>query len=778
MHILRPPLSFTPALLVVAVQAVLGPMAFAQTGTSSGVLEVVTVTAQRVEQDLQDVPISITAVSGDDMQIRQIDSFDQLQYVLPGITFNAGLNARQSATSIRGIGTGLFNIGIEASTAVAIDGVILGREGAGIFDFADIERVEVLRGPQGTLFGKNASAGVISLVTKGPTDEFEGTVRASYGSFDEINLYAAVSGPLSDSVSGRISTYSNKRDGYVDNVFVDAPQSELNERDEMGVRGKLRFDWGDAGELLLSADFQRRDEASGALTYRATSQGGPGTGLLGVGVPVSGPVSESLGIVPGPNNLDIGSEGVFSSEMESWGASAEYTRALGEFDLVSLTAYREWDSDDSNDADLIPQPFLEINSGSLQQEQFSQEFRLVSPRNSPLTYTLGAYFFSQEMSQTNTQFGTAGLDLLGALPAGLRLGTDFASSFDETNMAIFGQGEYALTDKLSLIAGTRVLYSEVEGDQLKTVTPGAVGPFAGQNVSAGLESASEDDTAVVWRLGLQYLVDNETNLFATLTRGYKSAGIVQGLTINPIAGNQLPTVDAEIPAQFELGLRHRSPDGRLTTNVTAFYTQIDDFQAQTLIPDESGLSVFTVANAGEAESYGFEAELTWVPFNALTLSSAVAYTKAEFDDFPLAPCYTLQTAAEGCVTVDGRSVQDLAGQPLANAPEWVVNALARYDFTVASHASFIQLGAQYRDEVQSSITNDPNTIIDDRILVDAQLGTSLMEGDLSLSLFVRNLLEEEFPEAITGMPFDTGGYAQFRTLESERTVGATVQYSF
>lgn len=778
MNKLRPPLTFAPAMLVVAVQAVFGSTALAQSGSSSGVLEVVTVTAQRVEQDLQDVPISITAVSGDDMQTRQIDSFDQLQYVLPGITFNAGINARQSATSIRGIGTGLFNIGIEASTAVAIDGVILGREGAGIFDFADIERVEVLRGPQGTLFGKNASAGVISLVTKGPTDEFEGTVRASYGSFDEVNLYGAVSGPISDSVSGRISAYSNTRDGYVDNIFVDAPQSALNERDEMGVRAKLLFDWGDAGDLLLSGDFESRDQASGALTYRAISPGGPGTGLLGFGVPVSGPISQSLGITPGPNNLDLGAEGLFTSEMDSWGFSAEYNRTIGDFDFVSLTAYREWSSDDNNDADLIPQPFLETNSGSLEQDQFSQEFRLVSPRDRALTYTLGAYFFTQDMSQSNTQFGTAGLDLLGALPPGLRLGTNLDSSFEETNVAIFGQGEYALTDKLSLIAGARVLYSDVEGDQLKTVTPGAVGPYAGQNVSAGPESASEDDTAAVWRLGLQYLLSDETNVFATLTRGYKSAGIVQGLTINPIQGSQLPTVEAEIPTQFEVGLRRRSADGRLTTNVTAFYTQIDDFQAQTLVPDASGLSVFTVANAGQAESYGFEADLTWVPVDGLTLSSAVAYTNAEFDDFPLAPCYPLQTEAQGCVRVDGRPVQDLAGQTLANAPEWVINALARYDFTAASYPSYVQLGAQYRDEVQSSITNDPNTLIDDRILVDAQLGINLLDGNLSLSVFARNLLEEEFPEAIVSMPFDTGGYAQFRTLESERTFGATVQYNF
>jgi len=157
---------------------------------------VIVVTAQRVEQDIQDVPISITAISGAALQARQIDGFDQLQYIAPGVTFNAGVNARQSATTIRGIGTGLFNIGIEASTAIAIDGVVMGREGAGIFDFADIERIEVLRGPQGTLFGKNASAGVVSIITKGPTDTFQAEANAAYGSFDEVNLFEPSVDPL------------------------------------------------------------------------------------------------------------------------------------------------------------------------------------------------------------------------------------------------------------------------------------------------------------------------------------------------------------------------------------------------------------------------------------------------------------------------------------------------------------------------------------------------------------------------------------------------------
>jgi len=769
-------------ILCSASMAVLGLASFASaqedtTTVDDRHLGTITVTAQKVEQNLQDVPISITAIDGAALEARQIDGFDQLQYVAPGLNFNAGVNARQSASTIRGIGTGLFNIGIEASVAVAIDGVIMGREGAGIFDFADVERIEVLRGPQGTLFGKNASAGLLSVVTKNPTDEFSADFSAAYGSFNEVNLTGAVSGPIADGITARISAYSNTRDGYIDNVNPTAPQDEVNERNERGVRAKINFDLPGESDLLISADYVTRDQASGALTYRQASPGGPGTGLLGFGVPAILTQSAALGIVPGPENRQIGSDAAFTSEMDAWGLSAEYSRSLGDYEFVSVSSYREWNSVDNNDADLIPLPFLSVNLGDLTQNQLSQEFRIVSPRDKALTYTVGLYYFSQEISQDNIQAGTAGLNLLRALPPGAILGTNLESEFNETNYAVFGQGEYAFTDKFSLIGGLRVLKSEVDGSQFKTVASGAVGPYAGQFVSTGVESAAEEDTAIVWRLGGQYYINDDTNLFATVTRGYKAAGIVQGLTIRPLTGQTLPTVEPEIPTQYEIGLRHTGLDGRLVANLTGFFSEVEDFQAQTLIPGPSGTSIFNVSNAGSVETYGLEGEFTLLPTDNLTLSTAFAYTNATFAEFTGAPCYQRQTAAQGCAGTPAR--QDLTGKDLANSPDWVVNALGRYDFDLTdSLAAFAQLGVQYRGEVQSSITNDPQTIIDARTLLDLQVGVNFWDGKGEFTVFGRNLTDETFPEAIVGQAFDTGGYAQFLTLEAERTWGAKLKLRY
>ncbi len=756
--------------------------ALAQTGSAERQIEEVVVTAQRIEQSLQDVPISVAAIGGEALDARQIDAFDQLQYVVPGLTFSAGVNARQSASTIRGIGTSLFNIGIEGSVAVAVDGVILGREGAGLFDLSDIERVEVLRGPQGTLFGKNASAGVISITTRAPTDTPTANVSVSYGSKNEVKLSGAVSGPIADHVRGRLSGYRNTRDGFITNVNPDAPQRKINERDEWGLRGRVDVDVTDSFELRVSADYARRDQASGALTLRSASAGGPGTGLLGFGVPVIGPQTEAQGITPGPNNRQIASQGAFESDMESYGALVEVDLDLGGgFNLVSLSSYRRWQSQDNNDAALIPLPFLAVNSGDLEQKQYSHEVRLVSPRDQRLTYTLGAYYFIQEMQQQNTQSGTAGLDLLGALPPGVLLGTDLASSFDETNYALFGQGEYRLTDELQLIAGLRVLRSEIDHALFRTVTPGTVGPYAGQNVTEAPLFASNNDTDVVWRLGAQYYVHDDLNFFATVTRGYKSAGIVGGLTINATepGGTTLPTVDAEKPTQYEIGMRSQALDGRLTTNLTAFYSTIDDFQAQALVPGPDGTAIFSVTNAGKVRTWGLEGDVTFLPTSQLTLSTALAYTRARFRSFDGAPCYPLQPVGDDeCVDTTGNGVgefQDLSGGRLAQAPDWVVNALARYDVPLAGgNDLFGQIGVSYRSSTLGSNTNDPNTRMSGYALVDAQVGVDFWDGRGTFTLFGRNLLNKDFVEAVVPQSFDTGGYAQFQSFESQRSFGARI----
>ncbi len=765
----------------------------------SAILERMTITAQKREENIQDVPISVTAIAGDLLKERQIFDFSQLQFVVPGVNFNAGVNSRQSASTIRGIGTGLFNLGIEGSVATVIDGVVIGREGGGISDFSDVERVEILRGPQGTLFGKNASAGVISIVTKAPTEEISFDFGASYGSFNTINLNGAVSGPIvEDVLLFRFSGYYNNRDGFLDNVFADAPQDDLNDRNEFGFRGKLEYRPTDTVTVVLNADYTSRESDSGAFTLRSASEGGAApngalTGLLNSGVPVIGPQSLANGVVASPTNTRLAADQSFFLDQEVYGLSGDLTWDVGDFRLVSLTAYRRWDALDNNDADLIPLPFLSINSGDSTQTQISQELRLESPSGKRLEYVLGAFYFYQDIEAVTIQGGTAGLDLLGVIPPGVQLITNSDATFEETNLAAFGQATFEILPDLRLIGGLRVLYSDIEGTNLRTVAPGAIGPFAGQTVTLDPETgesvpfqADFDDVAVVWRAGLQYDVTDDANVFATVTRGYKSAGIVSGLTINAIPGTTtLPVVEPEIPFQIEAGARTSWFDGRLFANITGYFTQIEDFQSQALIPTEGGTVNFEVVNVGEAETYGFEADLMAFPTDGLSINVGLAYTNATFSDFSNAPCFFDQPVGPGlpAIDLDGNGscdFQDLTGSDLPNSPDWIINAAARYDHTPIWEdvTPFVQLGVQYRTETVTAQDNDPNSIQDGFALVDFQAGFTAMDGRVSLFAFGRNITDTDFVESVFDQPFDAGGYGQFVTFASERVFGVSLQVRY
>lgn len=792
--------------------------ALAQTAPNAGDdatnFDEIIVTAQRVEQNLQDVPVSIVALPGDALDNRGIDSFEQIQFVAPGVGFQAGVNARQSATYIRGIGTSLFNSGIEGSVAIVVDGVVLGREGAGLLDFYDMERVEVLRGPQGTLFGKNASAGVLSFITRNPTDELTGSVRLAYGSDNEVNLGAVISGPMAEGVRGRLTGFYNTRDGYIDNVFPGAPQDELNDREDFGLRGKIEFDEG-PGLFRLTADYSKRDDNGGALTTRSFSTqngGGPGTGLLGSGVPLIPLTLSGFGIVPGADNFQIASDQSFFAEAEVYGISLEYTRPFGDLDFTSLSAWRGWESRDNNDADLVPIPILSENSGDLSQRQFSQEFRLAGGSDR-LQYVAGAFGFYQDIEDNQVQVGTFGTTSLAQalapvvmlppevvltnvilglpfgvppLPLGSEAGSITTIESDEVNLALFGQADYAVTDQLSVIAGARLVYSEVEGTNDIQIAPGAFAPsFLSTAATPVPLEASAEDTALVWRLGAQYDFNSDVNVFGTVTRGFKSSGLVNGVGVQESApgSGRFPTVDPEIPLQFEAGIRSTLADGTVRANLTAFHTTIDDYQAQTLVPNDTGINLFLVANAGEVRTQGVEADLSWAPNRNFSASVAAAYTDATFQDFPQAPCFTLQPVGPGqCIDGNGDGVgdfQNLKGVELGNSPDFILNATARYEFDdLGGYRPFGQIGIQTRSDDTSGNGNETATTIDGYTLVDAQIGTFFDDDRASITLFVRNLFDENFATSIFGAPFDDGGFAQFISYEAQRSWGARLTYDF
>ncbi len=806
----------SPFMSVACHRIVLGLLGTtALTSTAFAQLDEIVITAQKREQNLQEVPISVTALSGDVLQVRQITDFSQLQYVVPGVTFQTSANTRAAGSNIRGIGTNAFSDGIESSVAMVIDGVVIGREGAGLSDFSDVERVEVLRGPQGTLFGKNASAGVISVVTKKPTEEFSAEFGASYGSFDEVKINGAVSGPIvEDKLLARISGYFNRRDGHVENVFPGAPQDELNNRNEFGLRGKLEYRPNASATFLLSADYSDKETDDFALTVRSFSEAAFSAGpfsflsngqLVGfLGGQITGPISSGFGIVPSENNLKIASDNTFFQDQEIWGTSLQADVDIGDHTLTSISAYRHWDLIDNNDADLLPLPLLAVNSSIFEQEQFSQEVRLASPSDQKLEYVIGGFFFWQEAERPiTTQLGL--FDSVGLTPAGVALGTDSATDFREFNGALFGQFDYHFTDKLTVIGGVRGIYSDIEGFINNQINPGfvdprfstdtfvVVGPFLGQSATPIPLTGQDDDLAVTYRAGLFYDVTPDASVFATVSKGYKAAGFVLDLSTEPATpgGTDLAVVNPEKPFQIEAGLRSSWFNGRATFNVTGFYVEVKDFQAETFIPDPSGAGGdFVTLNAGVAESFGVEAEVNAQPTDGLSLNTSLAYTNATFKEFDRAPCITGQPfgpVGSGAPCVDtspggfppGGDFQDVSGGELPDSPDIVVNFSGRYDHlsSPGPFTPFVGVGLQYRTGTITNLNQDPRLFIDDYVTVDFQAGFTSEDGRYSLFAFGRNINGADFVNDVVDTPFDTGGTTQFPTFQSERVFGVQFIYS-
>jgi iron complex outermembrane recepter protein len=265
----------------------------------------------------------------------------------------------------------------------------------------------------------------------------------------------------------------------------------------------------------------------------------------------------------------------------------------------------------------------------------------------------------------------------------------------------------------------------------------------------------------------------DINFYFTAAQGYKGKAFNSQIDTNRIA-----VIDPEIPHSLEAGMRSTLLDGKLTANLTIFHTRFEDFQAQSTYINSGGLLAFDIVNAGELETQGVEFEFVGRPSDQLRLTLSGAYTDATFTDFKNAPCYTGQTAAQGCIVVNGASVQDLTGKRLTNSPEWTFNVGAAQDFRVGQWDGVASISAFYRSDVMSALSNDPNTIIDAYTLVDMSLALTNPADSFTVTLFAKNVGDVDYPEAIFGTPFDTGGYSQFVATNARRTLGVSLAVRF
>lgn len=727
------------------------PLSASENGSVAG--DEIVVTAQKREQSLQDVPLSVAVLSGEQLSNRNITEISQLQTTTPNFSFQGSNNPRGAGLAIRGIGTNNFSSAIEGSVGIVIDGVPIGRQGAGMTDLFDIQRIEVLRGPQGTLFGKNASAGVLNIVTTDPSYSWGGKVQATYGEFDEFVLRGTVTGGLTSNLAFRASAYRTKRDGYIHNRFDD---SRLNDRDEWGGRAKLLWEPADNIRVLVAGDYSSRDAACCMWTIRS----------FGNNADIRNRVT-AAGIVPGPDNREVALDGRTFIRQETYGGSVQVDiEGTGGITVTSITGLRWWDATDNNDADQRPIPVLNINNGDSRQRQFTQELRLTSPSGEPFEWVGGLFLFNQDYELGNSQQGTFDQPL----PPGVQLSRAIFVENDTQNFAAFADATYHLSDQFNVFGGLRYTVERLNTHFRRFANPGTI--LLGPNVDQKMKRV---DGAWTWRLGAQFRPTEEVTLYGSVARGFKGGGFnaLQDSTV-------LRTVEPEIPTSYEFGAKTELFDRRVRFNIAFFSTDFDDFQAQAIGVSDTGTLVFDVINAGSLRTRGIEADVDINMGSGLRLMGGAAYTRAKYTDFAGAPCYFGQTVAQGCIVSGGQARQDLTGKELAMAPKFTANASARYETEVSAAGAsvFGQLSFAYRGSTFTALDLDPKSVQKAYGLLDAQIGFALPGDRLRAWIWGKNLTDKSFVELIYDTPLDTGGQSQFFPSTAARQFGATVEYRF
>ncbi len=721
--------------------------------------QIIIVTAQKREEALQDVPVSIAVVSGDRLTDLHLNASTDLQYVVPGLASPAQSGPRNFGFFIRGVGTNTFSSEtIEPSTAYVIDGVVMGQSGATLVDLPDIERIEVLRGPQSTLFGKNASAGVINIVTRRPSNtlEFRGGISWAWPD-DDRHFYGYVSGPLGDTLRASLSGRRSVRDGYILNL---ADGRELNDRNEFGFRGRLEFQPSSALRATLIGDYW---ETNSNCCIWTVARFGPAPGFSTV-PPLFGfelPSVALQGAVPGRGNQTQNINGDVFTNASSYGVSLQLDWEIGGgHTLTSISSWRGFETLDGLDSDSSTANFLDVNFGDHDQDQITQELRIASPTGGFVDYVAGLYYFRQTVNSFTRQlFPTLDPRLFPpAFEPFLRFfNREVFVDVATRNMAVFGQANFNFTDELILTLGARLL------DEKQTVTKNRLDPTVLARDSA---EASGSDTVLTWRAAVEYHFTRDIMAFASVSRGYKGGGFDSNIAIQAL----LP-VGPERPTSYELGLRTAFPDAGLTFNVTAFHADIQGYQ--TAARDPVTLT-FPLTN-GDAETTGFEAELNWRPIRErdFFLTAGVAFTDANWGNFPNAPCAGGQTPAQGCVG----GVQDLTGEPLPFAPKWAFNLGADYSQPIGNRFKLSgSVNLNYRTRQVIGFPNTPDTGEPGYELLNASLGFGAANDSWRISVFGKNLTDQEF--RTFNFNLSNGGLLQYRVYESRRIVGVALDVRF
>jgi iron complex outermembrane receptor protein len=727
--------SRTPLTLALLTTSAITPFA---SQAAAQALEEVVVTAQRRTQTLQEVPIAVTAFDQQAMTEANLFDVAGVSQLTPGLTISTHSLGRPQVY-IRGIGSNAVGAGADNSVVSFIDEVYIGRSAGTAFDLYDLERVEVLRGPQGTLYGKNAIGGAINYITTKPTDQFYAKGEVLGGNLGLQSVRGLVSGPLTDTTSGKVSLNYRERDGYTSSVFL---PEDMGTIDRLGLRAALRSRPTETLELNLTIDYSEADEIPVGRNhgYDPTHLY-TGAGLAFDEAAFRDPFTTF--------SDDLGFE-----KVEVGGISLRADWTIGTMTLTSISAYRESEYEDFTEIGFwstainpgIPDSWGAADESS---EQFSQELRLAGTGlQDRLEWVTGLYYLNEKVSRDRD------LKVFVAATRDTPLGLMESESTNETkSYSAFADGTYNLTENVSITAGIRYTYEEKDISQ-KGIAPQVIAHSVSEDYDI---TADESWNAATPRLSLNWNVTDSALLYFSVAEGFKSGGFDGGPASNEFAART--PFDPEEARQYEIGAKTDWFANTLRVNMALFSTDYTDLQVLQRVPAFPGdpIGITVTQNAANATTEGVEMEFSWAPLAGLEISGNYAYLDATYDEY-LEP--------------DGT---DNSGNVLRLAPENSYALITRYAHQLATGA---ELGVRwqyiYKDETSGDPRNAPFAVMPEWDTQSLRLWYGAPGGAWQVSAWVDNLTDEEYSEYVNALPPFTNAFQP----ALPRTYGLTFEAKF
>jgi iron complex outermembrane receptor protein len=710
-------------------------------------LQTITVTATKRSEPLQSVPISISVLSGDQLEQANLNTLETVTSQTPSVTFRANASNKDTSLFIRGVGTISTSPGVEPTVSTVVDGVVFARPGQATLDLMDVERLEVLRGPQGTLFGRNASAGVINIVSKSIAKERE--MFADLGLYQgrEARFRTGISGEFSPGMRASASLLIGKYDGNINNVFLG---EKVGGYDRAGGRLKFELNPNRNTRVTLIGDYSKADD---------TGSRGPfvrATGALATAI---------LPQVPSAENRDVSTNVKERVDDKNWGLSAQVDYDIGRYTLTSITAYREWENIQFQDIDGAGVPYNQVaglsDRGQLKSKQTSQELRIASPKGGFFDYVVGLFYFRNKTDEVYRRDVARCATTAPTLPNGL---TPCATPLLDNgvadygtlgkNLALFGEGTFNFTSNLRGILGLRRTQDDLSYYHRRVSTASVVVP--GVQLSRPYTTGSTSVDGTSGRVGVQFDINKDMMLYATYSRGYK------GPAYNAFF-NMTATADVALSPErskgYEVGLKSQLLDNRLRLNLAAFDTKYSGYQAN--YPDlVAGTVVTRFINAGDVSTRGIELDAQMRVTRQLTLSAAFAHTDAQVDRF-------------NCPA--GATCPALEGNPLPSAPKRKGVVRGNHKSDLGSGLT-LDIGADYtwQSAVQYDLSISPNTIQPAYGIFNASVALANSNRGWRVALLGKNLGDKSYASFL--LP---GGNTQRSVPRDDRRYfGVNVRYDF